>query len=90
MSPPVKAVARRRRRSKTRGGGAARNSFEQAFEKIGGVDALAEWGRKTPTEFFRLFTRLVLLTGEAAVDSLEIEIVRFSDPEEADGEDPAA
>ena len=82
---------RRRGRPESPGGTAARDSFQQAFEKIGGVDALAEWASKSPTEFFRLFTRLVLLTGEAGgADRLEVEIVRFCEPDEPDADDPAA
>jgi hypothetical protein len=68
--------------------GGARDSFQAAFEKIGGAEALAAWALDKPTEFFRLFARLIPLTGEGAgSDPMEVEIVRFSDP---DAEDPAA
>ena len=29
-----------------------------AFDRMGGVDALAEWGRKNPDMFYALFARL--------------------------------
>jgi hypothetical protein len=74
-----------------RKGGTAREAFQQAFELTGGPDALAAWGREKPTEFYRLFARLIPL-GDAGpgADPLEVEIVRFSDPDEADADDPAA
>lgn len=90
MSPParpVRSANRRRSRSST----APRELFQQAFEKIGGVEALADWAKDKPTEFFRLFARLIPLSGEATkAGQLEVEIVRFSDPDEQDADDPSA
>ncbi len=47
----------------------AKEAFQLAFEKIGGVDALAGWGTKHPTEFYRLYSRLIPLTGDAPLES---------------------
>jgi hypothetical protein len=72
-------------RAKT-GSPAAKESFQQAFERIGGVEALATWAQGQPTEFFRLFTRLILAGDEAASEGVKVEIVRFSDH----ADDPSA
>ena len=81
-----------------RGVGTARSAFKAAFDLIGGSEALAAWAMDKPTEFYRLFARLIPLSADAgaAVDPLEVEIVRFSDPdigpdiEDTDADDPAA
>jgi hypothetical protein len=65
---------------------AAKDSFQQAFERIGGVTALAAWAQDEPTEFFRLFTRLILAGDTTDSEGVEVEIVRFSDH----ADDPAA
>jgi hypothetical protein len=39
-----------------------REVFKQAFDKLGGVEALVKWARKTPVtrgEFYRLYARLI-------------------------------
>jgi hypothetical protein len=38
---------------------AARAAFEAAFEGIGGVEQLTAWGRENPTEFYKLYGRLI-------------------------------
>ena len=45
---------------------AAKEAFAQAFEGIGGVDALIEWAEANKTEFLKLYARLipVELSGE--------------------------
>jgi hypothetical protein len=35
------------------------NAFHDAFELIGGVPRLAHWGDQHPTEFFKLFARIL-------------------------------
>jgi hypothetical protein len=63
----------------------------RAFELTGGPEALAVWAKDKPAEFYRLFARLILLW-EASdnADPLKVEIVRFTDPEGEDADDPAA
>ena len=34
-------------------------AFGMVFEQIGGVDGLAEWAEDNPTDFFRIFSRMV-------------------------------
>ena len=43
-----------------------REAIVAAFEKMGGVDALVKWAKKNPTDFYKLWTRLlpVQITGE--------------------------
>ena len=89
MSRPPATPPRRTRRSKAPGGGPGRDPFREAFEIVGGPEALAIWARGEPTEFFRLFARLILAGEAAGGDRLEVEIVRFSDPRGPDAEDPA-
>lgn len=36
-----------------------RVALEQAFEKLGGVKALAEWAEDQPTEFYKLYAKLL-------------------------------
>lgn len=38
---------------------AARENLTRAFDLMGGVPALVVWGRKNPTEFYRLWARLI-------------------------------
>lgn len=37
----------------------AREAFQHAFEAIGGAAELAEWAKANPTEFFKLYARLI-------------------------------
>ena len=37
----------------------ARDAFAHAFEKLGGANALHRWADKNPTEFFKLYARLI-------------------------------
>ena len=92
MRPTGKILRRTRRRSRK----SAREAFQLAFELVGGAEALAAWAREKPTDFYRLFARLIPLAGASAgEEGLKVEITRFSDPEasgeeEADADDPAA
>lgn len=38
---------------------AAREVYEEAFEKLGGVPALVTWGKENPTEFYKIHARLI-------------------------------
>lgn len=38
---------------------AAKESLETAFERMGGVAGLVQWGKKNPTEFYRIWARLL-------------------------------
>lgn len=34
-------------------------AFAYAFEELGGVDALTDWAEQNPTDFYRIFSRMV-------------------------------
>lgn len=38
---------------------AAKEAFGLAFERLGGVKALTEWGRENRSEFYKLYARLI-------------------------------
>lgn len=37
----------------------AREAFQHAFAQMGGEAALVTWGKANPTEFYKLFARLI-------------------------------
>ena len=37
----------------------AREAFQLAFDQMGGGPKLAEWAKKNPTEFYKLYARLI-------------------------------
>lgn len=45
-------------------------AFEAAFQQIGGVDRLTSWAIKEPTEFFKLYAKLlpVQINGEMTIN----------------------
>lgn len=38
---------------------AAREAFQAAFDRIGGVERLGTWAEENPTEFYKLYGRLI-------------------------------
>jgi len=51
----------------------ARDNLAKAFDLMGGVPALVVWGRANPTEFYRLWARLVPKESVEASVSLPLE-----------------
>ena len=37
----------------------AREAFQLAFDGVGGASKLTEWAKDNPTEFFKLYARLI-------------------------------
>jgi len=37
----------------------ARQAFELAFERLGGTEGLTTWGKKNPTDFYKIYGRLI-------------------------------
>lgn len=37
----------------------AKQAFQDAFEKRGGVDALLKWANKNETEFYKIYSKLI-------------------------------
>lgn len=45
--------------SKNRVSVAAKQAFQEAFDELGGVEALKTWATDNPTDFFKLFSKLI-------------------------------
>lgn len=43
-------------------------AFEQAFDRLGGVEALVTWGSSEPGEFFKLYARLLPVEMKADIN----------------------
>lgn len=52
---------------------AARDNMAKAFDLMGGVPALVVWGRGNPTEFYRLWARLIPKEAENTAANLPLE-----------------
>ena len=57
----------------SKAGEGAKQSLLLAFEKMGGVDGLVKWGKKNPTEFYRIWARLVPKEDNVNVTALGVE-----------------
>ncbi len=51
------------------------NAFNDAFELIGGVPRLAHWGDSHPTDFFKLFARMLPAEMSKKVHEVEERVV---------------
>lgn len=51
----------------------ARDNLAEAFEMMGGVPGLVRWGRKNPTEFYRIWARLIPKEAVEATTSQPLE-----------------
>lgn len=51
----------------------ARQDLADAFDLIGGVPALVLWGRQHPTEFYRLWSKLIPATAPKETETLPLE-----------------
>lgn len=55
----------------------AREAFQNAFDKIGGTERLATWAETNPTEFFKLYGRLIPVDVNAKGDMNIAATVRW-------------
>ena len=61
-------------------------AFEDAFELIGGVTRLSIWAHEHPTEFYRLYSKLLPSQSQTLVDhSGRLEIIHKVAPGPLDG-----
>lgn len=51
----------------------AREKLASAFERMGGEAGLVKWGKKNPTEFYRLWARLIPKEENVNVNTVGIE-----------------
>lgn len=61
----------------------AKEAFQHAFEARGGAEGLAAWAKRSPTEFYKLYARLIpvetrISDPEGKPLSMRIEFVRPS------------
>lgn len=52
---------------------AARDNLAMAFDLMGGVPALVVWGRANPTEFYRIWARLIPKESAESTQALPLE-----------------
>lgn len=53
-------------------------AFQHSFEMIGGVPRLASWGDQNPTDFFKLYGRLLPSSSTTELDGPQEIIVRHA------------
>lgn len=53
----------------------AQDSLVEVFNKLGGIEGMTKWAKKNPTEFYRLWARLLPVQTEVKAD-ITFEIVR--------------
>ena len=46
-----------------------KEALAEAFERIGGVDSLAEWGSREPAEFYKLWAKILPLQINSEITS---------------------
>lgn len=68
-----------------RTGVAAKEKLSEAFERMGGVAGLVRWAKKNPTEFYRLWARLIPKEENIAVTQFGVEDLLA----QLDAQDPA-
>lgn len=56
-----------------RTGVAAKESLAEAFVRMGGIAGLVKWGKKNPTEFYRLWARLIPKEDSLTVTQVGVE-----------------
>jgi hypothetical protein len=84
MRPP--AAGRGRRKGElNRTTVAVKEALTMAFEGAGGVEALTSWARSNPSEFYRLYAKL--LPREINVDANTVVRRALLELAEADGDD---
>lgn len=53
----------------------ARANLYAAFEEMGGVEQLVNWGRTNPTEFYRIWARLIPVEVDDETKTLPLEVL---------------
>jgi hypothetical protein len=91
----IRRKAGRPKGSKTKFNSNVLEAFECAYARLGGIDHLVRWGRKYPSEFYRLFGKRIPAAVEVDAKvqgNVTVEIVQFSAAPEgqARGAEPEA
>lgn len=51
----------------------AKEAFQAAFDQIGGMHGLAVWAAANPTEFYKLYARLIPVDLQAKIEELVVK-----------------
>lgn len=64
-----------------------KNALISAFDEMGGVPALVEWGRENPTEFYKLWVKVMpVQQTEGLGDGQPVEVIlKRAEPKDANG-----
>lgn len=68
---------------------AAKEAFSLAFHGIGGVPALQDWATEHPTEFYKLYSRLIpidVTSGGQPIKPSRVNIALVSPDDERQGQ----
>lgn len=71
---------------------AVKEALQEAFEGLGGVPSLVEWAKSEPTEFYKLWSKImptevkaeVTNIGESPVGKIQIEVISANPQSPAD------
>ena len=71
---------------------AVKEALQEAFEGIGGVDALVEWAKTEQTEFYKLWAKLlptevkaqVKNIGDTPIGKVQIEVINANTQDSSD------
>ena len=68
-----------------------KEAFAEAFDKLGGAEALVAWGRENPTDFYKLASKLIPTdVNMALVEHPEARVYPLGNPEHEQDRLPAA
>lgn len=65
-----KKIGGRQKGSKNKTTVAVKTALTDAFEQIGGVDKLVEWGSQNPTEFYKLWVKVLATETETVTEHI--------------------
>lgn len=51
----------------------AKEAFQAAFEQIGGMHGLAVWAARNPTEFYKLYARLIPVDLQSKIEEIVVK-----------------
>ena len=71
---------------------AVKEALQEAFEGMGGTESLIEWAKSEPTEFYKLWTKLlpaevkaeVTTIGDQPVGKIQIEVISANPANQGD------
>jgi hypothetical protein len=71
---------------------AVKEALQEAFDKLGGVTALATWAKNEPTEFYKLWAKMlptevkakVETVGDTPIGKVQIEVISANAKDSSD------